>query len=1034
MSGWTCIACGAGNVEGTRFCGYCGAALVSADSEISEEFLRGVVSGRIGDRLAEEGGQLPHERRLITALFADVSGFTTLADRLEPEQLLEVIDPVIARLSSVVTLYEGYIEKFAGDALLALFGAPVAHEDDPERALLAAIEMHRELARVVDELPHEPDLTLHVGVNSGHGIGRILGSEARTDYAVLGDSVILAQRLESAAPQGETYVSQLTYELTNHRFDFAPVGELTLKGKTRAVTAWKLLGERRSAVSKRPARAPMIGRARELGEVLDALGRLDAGNAVVVTITGEPGVGKSRLAEEARCVVEDQGFRWLQSRCLSYGAALPYWPIADLLRRVDEEGALADPFLARLLGADSPETADLEPEAFQRALHAAFSAWLTRRASKQPLVLAVEDVHWIDSASLALLSDLGRLAAPMALVLSARQEADASLAEAFPKRVPTTIRPLDETGVAELVEAILASPPPRELPPFLARRTAGNPFFIQELVRALEDNRLLSRTDSGRWRMEPGWDARDLPLTVEGVLGGRMDLLPVATATVLQTASVIGRRVALPLLRAVATDVPQLDASLDELVEAAFLDRASDDGIELVLFRHALVQDVAYERLLRRDRRVLHLRVAEQAEALYGAGDDTIDLLARHLYLGEAGEKAVGYLYRAGERARNLYANEEAILHFGRALELHPKDHELRLEVADLEELVGHYDTALELCRDVREATDDVRAWRGAVSALRRKGNYEHALELIDRALSRSVGGEDASALWLDRGITLSITGVHDLAVHALETGLAAARDRGNSAVEAQLLTQLARLEGSDGRGQLGLGHSLEAQEIFERNDDLRGLATSLRVGGLINVQLGRLEDASALLQRALETAYRVGSAEEIGACLINLGQVERRRGKYDVAVAYNRQAAEEFERIGHLPGAAQSYANLAGCLEESGQLDAALECCARAEGLAQTISHFVAIADARNTLACVQLKREEFSSAGKTAEEAAGFYLDVGDELQAREVLEVAALAWLRAGEDEKARDCESRASLLSPAFSGASAPSAGESRSSAA
>jgi adenylate cyclase len=1014
MPGWTCVACGAENVEGTRFCGHCGAARVSPGSEISEELLRGVVSGRIGDRLAEEGGKLPHERRLITALFADVSGFTSLADRLEPEQLLEVIDPVIARLSSVVTLYEGYIEKFAGDALLALFGAPVAHEDDAERALLAGLEMHRELARVVDELPHDPDLTLHVGVNSGHGIGRILGSEARTDYAVLGDSVILAQRLESAAPKGETYVSQLTYELTNHRFDFEPVGELTLKGKTKTVVAWKLLGERAKPESNRPARAPMIGRARELGEVVDALDEPEKRQAVVVTITGEPGVGKSRLTEEARAIVEERGSRWLQARCLSYGAALPYWPIADALRRVDEKRALADPFLARLLGADSPETADLEPEAFQRALHAAFSTWLRELAREQPVVFAVEDVHWIDSASLALLGEVGRLAGPIALVLSARPEADTVLADTFTKRVAIALEPLDEAGVAELVEAILASPPPRELPPFLVRRTAGNPFFIQELVRALEQNGSLTFTESGHWRMEPGWDARELPLTIEGVLGGRMDLLSVASATALQTASVIGRRVALPLLRAVATEVSQLDASLDELVAAAFLDRARDNGTELVVFRHALVQDVAYERLLRRKRRELHLRVAAQAEALYGARDDTIDLLARHLYLGDAGEKAVGYLRRAGDRARRLYANEEAILHFGRALELAPEDADLRLDLADLCELVGNYDDALRLYAEARATKSDARGWRGAVTALRKKGDYDEALSLVEGALASLAPEEDGSTLLLDRGMTLALTQEHDFAVRALEEGLASARAHGNRTVEAQILTQLARLEGAEGRPELALDHVTHAQELFKREGDLRRLATSLRVGGLINAQLGQLGEAVRVLRHGLDLAYRVGSSDEIGGCLLNLAVVERAQGDYDSAITHTNDAVGEFERIGHAPGVAQSYSNLAAYLEESNQLDAALDTCERAEELGRAIGHKEVIANSRNTLACIYFKRDEFRQAATVAEEAAIFYRELGDAVQGHDILGLAADAWSRAGEDEKARDCTSRASAL--------------------
>src|SRR6266508_2917553 len=208
MATWSCASCGGENPEGTRFCGHCGAAAAAPAADQTapvparpppdvSDTLRSFVACQVADRLVEAGGDLPEERRLITALFADVSGFTALADRLDPEELLEVIDPVISALSSVVGRYDGYVEKFAGDALLALFGAPISHEDDADRALLVALEMHRELARLCDELPMKPELTLHVGINSGHGMARILGSESRTDYGVLGDSVILAQRLES---------------------------------------------------------------------------------------------------------------------------------------------------------------------------------------------------------------------------------------------------------------------------------------------------------------------------------------------------------------------------------------------------------------------------------------------------------------------------------------------------------------------------------------------------------------------------------------------------------------------------------------------------------------------------------------------------------------------------------------------------------------------------------------------------------------------------------------------------------------------
>src|ERR671936_3025341 len=281
MATWVCGACGGENPEGMRFCGHCGTRRTDATDASPREpdvadALRSFVADQVADHLIEAGGKLPEERRLITALFADVSGFTSLADRLDPEQLLEVIDPVISGLSSIVGRYEGYVEKFAGDALLALFGAPVTHEDDAERALRVALEMHDELARLCADLPYQAELTLHVGINSGHGIARILGSEARTDYAVLGDSVILAQRLESAAPPGETYASETPVRLPEAEVELEPVGDLTLKGKSAPVAAWRLVGER---AERRPVVRPsLIGREKELRRVDDVLAALRDGH------------------------------------------------------------------------------------------------------------------------------------------------------------------------------------------------------------------------------------------------------------------------------------------------------------------------------------------------------------------------------------------------------------------------------------------------------------------------------------------------------------------------------------------------------------------------------------------------------------------------------------------------------------------------------------------------------------------------------------------------------------------------------------
>jgi adenylate cyclase len=1049
MEIWTCDSCGGENPSGMRFCGHCGTPAEAATPAPTEpeqdvaETLRSFVAGPVAERLIEAGGEIPEERRLITALFADVSGFTSLADRLDPEQLLEVIDPVIEGLSSIVGRYEGYVEKFAGDALLALFGAPVTHEDDAARALIVALEMHTELERLCSKLPYEAELTLHVGVTSGHGIARILGSEARMDYAVLGDSVILAQRLESAAPSGETYVSGLTKKLTDDMFEFEPVGDLTLKGKAEPVPAWRLLG-RRTVPAPRAAHrgVTLVGRDRELAEIGHVLESLTCGRGGIVTVTGEPGVGKSRLSEAVEARADELGIRWLQTRCLSYGASLAYWPYAELVRSIvgigseDESeqsqrrladtleragAATAVPYIARLLGLPGvSEVAQLEPEAFRRGLHSAFATALVALSKERPLVVALEDVHWLDGSSADLTRELAQLCErePLALYLIARPEAEPALAQLAgdsPRRA-IAVEPLDEEGVAALVRSLLGGDVQEGFPALVRDRTAGNPLFVEELLRSLQETGALT-LQNGTWRIQRGWDAEAVPPTIEELLASRIDLLSRADASILQTASVVGRRVQVELLEAV-TNAPELDGALKRLVAAGFLDPVDGEDNRRLLFHHALVQEVAYSRLLRRKRRDLHRQVAEVAEGMYGAGDEIIGLLARHLYLGEAGTKAIDYLVRAGERSRGLYANDEAIVHFTRAAEVVRTDGEVSarlpailLDLADLHELLGDYEEALELYAEVRAATHDVRAWRGLASVHRRRGEYEQALAIVDEAIAADeLRGQDLAPLWLQAGWSLALSGRVDQAIDVFQAGLEALGPRTDSVV-GQLLAELARTEGLAGRLEDALAHLLQAEAIFEKLSDQRGLASTLRILGDVQVKAGRLDESVAALRRGLELAERVGSVEEVGGCLINIGVVEERREAFQEAIECDRRAIEEFERIGHGSGRARGYANLAYHLMLAGEYDEAERWCERTLDLSRAIGHSVTVADAIDTIAAIEIRRGNFTSGAERAEEAAELYLEMGAPPSAAQSLELARTGWEQAGDALRARAVDARA-----------------------
>lgn len=1038
---WACGSCGNENPAGTRFCGHCGSpaaatAAVPAPPEAPPEAptglteaLRTLVAGTVADRLVEHGGQLPEERRLVTALFADVSGFTALSERLDPEELIEVIDPVVSALSSIVGRYDGYVSKYAGDALLALFGAPVAHEDDAARALRVALEMHAELERIKERLPAEAaDLTLHIGVNSGHAIARILGSEARMDYSVLGDSVNLAQRLESAAPAGATYVSETTVRLTRHEFEFEPVGELILKGKAEPVPAWRLVGERTTAIAPVDA---LVGREPELAVVDEALAELDSGRGSVLVVSGEPGIGKSRLTAEALTRARAAGARIMHARCASYGAVVAYAPYVELLRRyldvraerretlaltLEESNAIdALPFFARLLGL--PEVGDsvaqLEPEAFRRGLHEAVAGWLRNLADAAPLVLVIEDVHWADPSSLDLTRDVARLAEDRALLvlLVGRPEAQEQVAPIVDgvRHRRLEVGPLDRAGIERLAEATLGAAAGRRLVAFVERRTNGNPFFVQELVRTLKESDALVHHEGG-WRLRAGWDEQHLPPTIEGVLTARIDLLPRESATLLQTAAVVGRTVRIPLLAHVVGD-EALEPKLDALVGSGFFDRGQESGEATVVFHHALLQDAAYARILRRHRRELHLRVAEVAESLYGSGDQVIDLLARHLYLGQS-PKAPDYLVRAGERAKELYANDEAIVHLTHARELRPDDAALGLALAELYELVGSYQDSLELFDALRVDGGGVEAWRGSAGVLRKLGEYERALALIDEALaSPGLAGADVAPLWRESGWSLSLMGRLEQAQDVLSTALERMGPERNDRIAGEVLLEIAQNETQMGRLVDALEHGRRALEIYERDGTLHELATALRILGGISFSLDRLDEAAASLRRALELAEQVGAVEEIGACLMNLSRVEESRGNVREAIALDRRVIEEFDRIGHGAGRALGYANLAHDLMLSREFDEAMVWAERATDLARQIGYLTTVAHAIDTTANIHFESGRYREAAERAEEAAALHTEIGAAPDAVEALALAERAWRAAGDDERARTAEVRA-----------------------
>jgi class 3 adenylate cyclase/tetratricopeptide (TPR) repeat protein len=1030
---WRCADCRGENPGGTRFCGHCGrpreAAAAAPDVQATvadvAEAISTALSGERGEvvnrplveRLASARGAV-EERRLITAVFADVSGFTALAHGLDEEQLVGIIGPIVSRLADIVTRYGGYVGKFAGDAILAFFGAPVSHEDDAVRALLAAQDMQRESAELFRSLgPEAANLTLHVGVNTGYVIAGHFGDEVRMEYSVLGDAVNVAQRLESAAPGGAVYVGRDTYLLARSHFVFEDLGGLQVKGKPEPVPAWRLAGEAGEAAGgTERAGERVVGRSRELALLSDTLTPV-AGGGGVAGIVGEPGRGKSALIGAARRRGLADGLDWVETHCAAYRSR-PYRPYVELLRMLTEIPEDVDPHLAaarmaaeaervgvpetapffvRLLGLPAPPGMEdglpADPLVFRQGLHAAMAAYLVARAERRPLVLGIEDVHWADSGTLDLTRHLAARSrtAPFSLVLTARPEGRdtaAGLVEGHQRSALLDLGPLDATAVAELAQDVLGGPASGELAAMVAERTSGNPLFAQQLLRSLLETEVLERGPEG-WGLPRGWRPEAVPTAVEQVLAARIDVLPRPAADLLQVASVIGRTVLPALLRQVAAGDPEEhDSAVAQLLRGGFLVPLDEGGETRYWFHHALLVDVAYGRLLRARRRQLHRETVAAITELYGTGDDVVDMLARHAHGGEMGRVAMLYLERAGARAEAMFANEQAVDYLRPAIEIAGRDAGARdhlvpllLRCAAVEETRGSLDEALALYRRAEAEGGGLDAVLGQASTLRKLGDYPASLAVIAaaRAVRPELGAGEEAPLAYEEGWILALLGRNRDAAALYRSGLVAARSAGDRRLEARMLVGLARCEQSLDDDRSAAQHARQARDLFEAEGDLPGLAFALRVlGGIENDLASTSADPGAALagslatmERAREIAGRIGNAEEEAASLINMAVLLKEMGRLDEALRCDAEAIEAFARVGIPAGVACGYCNLADHLEASGRYAEARDAAGTGLAVATEIGNRFWITGGLNGIAQASLLLGDHAEAARRGEEA---------------------------------------------------------------
>ena len=910
----SCPGCGAACPSDYRFCPRCGTALGAPLGEPPPGPPTGkpppsAPAPRLQPPESPPPGPAEADRRLVTVLFADLAGFTALSERLDPEDVRALQTDLFRELTVPVEELGGFVEKYVGDAVMAVFGAPVAHEDDPERALRAALAMHARVGALSARWGGRVgrSLALHVGVNTGPVVAGTLGSTADAAYAVTGDTVNTASRLLGGAGSGETLVSRATYLLTRHTFAFESVPDLAVKGKAEPLAVYRVRGvssARRSArgLEAHGLSAPLVGRDEELSQLLTAFDRMLGGRSQMVSLVGEAGSGKSRLVHELLARLAARGdlatTTVRQAACSSLGER-PYGIIANFLQQAygvgpddrletarakvitglqavggtEDEVAAVAPLVGLFLGLERGHepAPDDEPEQLMRRIVVAVRALLERRLGRGPLLLLVEDLQWADGASVELLRFLvDRLAERrLMLVVTHRPDFDAApLVGGRAMRTSLRLEPLGTLQSETILRGFFGADLdrwPTALRELVVGRAGGNPFYLEEVVRGLIDGGVLV-AEGGGWRYRGGAGPVDVPPTLQALLLARLDRLPPAARRLLQEAAVLGQVFEGGLLRAVASEPTECDLWLDWLVDAELLEEIpSAEG--RYGFRHALEQEVVYQNLLQRRRTELHGRAGAIVERLCGSQPDRLEdleTLGRHFALSADRGRGARYLIAAGERAGAIFANEDAIRHYQRALETLDAG-----EGGDVDRLL------------VRERLGDLLGLTGAGEVAQE--HYETAIRGL-----RAVGDAPRQArLHRKLGRLHWQAGNRVRARECCETGLALLDQHPNHIERAHLYQEM-------GRMAFRAGDNLVAKDWAER-----ALGQAQRLAEGHAGRAGGADDQGREVTLAVVHAYNT-----LGVALARMGQPGE-------AVAHIERSATLAEAQGLLHAACRSYANL---------------------------------------------------------------------------------------------------------------------------
>ena len=749
-----CPQCGHSLPQVAKFCEECGHQLTKPSKLIPNELsfdeklrkIQKYLPGGLTEKILAQRGKIEGERKRVTVMFCDMEGFTPLVEKLGPEEAYSVMDQVYEILIHKVHEYEGTVNKMTGDGIMALFGAPIALEDAPQRAIRSAHAIHREMVKFSEKLKQEKGLLpirMRIGLHTGPVVVGTLGNDLRVEFTAVGDTVNLASRMEGLAEAGTTYVTEDTFRLTEGLFRFEALGEKQVRGKEVPVKVYRVIApstrRTRFDVSAERGLTRFVGRERELELILDAFERVKEGRGQAFSIMGEAGVGKSRLLYEFRKAITSEDVTFLEGKCLSYGRGMVYHPIIDILKsnfdirededdieirekvkkglgvfRVEEASTL--PYLLGLLSVKDSgiDRISMSPEARKDRIIGALKQIILKGSGIRPLVMVIEDLHWIDKSSEdALRYFLESIpGARVLLIFTFRPEFVHTWGGRSYHNQITLNRLSSLESLAMVAHLLGVQEIDKDLEKLILEKTEGIPFFIEELLKSMKDLRIIERKNN-KYQLAKDVQTVAIPSTIQDILMARVDSLPDATKTLLQTSSAIEREFSYDLIKRVAGLPEQpLLTHLSALKDSELLYERGIYPQTSYIFRHALIREVVYESILTKKKQNLHEEIGKAIEETHKKNlDEYYGVLAEHFIASENYEKGADYARLAAKKAEKLVSFTGAISYAQKrvaSLEKLRQTEEVQKKIIDARTVLGIYMSQMGYMREAKETIDPI--------------------------------------------------------------------------------------------------------------------------------------------------------------------------------------------------------------------------------------------------------------------------------------------------------------------------------------